>query len=90
MTLLAQRLDAPLPGRLREARLRLEHLSVRLDSVSYEAVLARGFALVTNAKGAPVQKAAEVAPNAALKIRFADGEVSVRAATKSAQLDLGF
>ncbi len=90
MTLLAQRLDAPLPGRLREARLRLEHLSVRLDSVSYEAVLARGFALVTNAKGAPVQKAAEVAPNAALTIRFADGEVSVRAATKSAQLDLGF
>jgi exodeoxyribonuclease VII large subunit len=88
--LLAQRLDAPLPGRLREARLRLDHLSVRLDSVSYEAVLARGFALVTNAKGAPVQKAAEVAPNAALNIRFADGEVAVRATAKTAQLDLGF
>jgi exodeoxyribonuclease VII large subunit len=90
LALLAQRLDAPLPGRLREGRLRLEHLSVRLESVSYESVLARGFALVTNAKGAPVQKAAEVAPNAALNIRFADGEVAVRAAPKSAQLDLGF
>ncbi|HVE22853.1 MAG TPA: exodeoxyribonuclease VII large subunit, partial [Acidocella sp.] len=74
---------------LREARLRLEHVSVRLDSVSYEAVLARGFALVTNAKGAPVQKASEVTPNAALNIRFADGEVAVRAAPKTAQLDLG-
>jgi exodeoxyribonuclease VII large subunit len=90
INLLAHRLDAPLPGRLREARLRLETLSVRLDSVSYEAVLARGFALVTNAKGAPVQKAADVAPNAALNIRFSDGEVAVRAAAKTAQLDLGF
>jgi exodeoxyribonuclease VII large subunit len=89
LDLLAHRLDAPLPNRLREARLRLEHISVRLDSVSYEAVLARGFALVTNAKGAPVQKASEVAPNAALNIRFADGEVAVRATPKTAQLDLG-
>jgi len=87
--LLAQRLDAPLPGRLREARLRLENVSARLDSVSYERVLARGFALVTNAKGAPVTAAAKVAPGAALSLRFADGEVAVRAEKKTAQLDLG-
>ena len=49
----------------------------------------RGFALVTNAKGAPVQKAAEVASNATLNIRFADGEVAVRAVAKSTQMDLG-
>ncbi len=88
--LLAQRLDAPLPARLRESRLRLETLAARLDSVSYASVLARGFALVTNAKGAPVQKAAEVAPGAALKIKFADGDVAVKAEPKKAQLDLGF
>jgi exodeoxyribonuclease VII large subunit len=87
--LLTQRLAAPLPGRLREARLRLENVSARLDSVSYERVLARGFALVTNAKGAPVTAAAKVAPGAALSLRFADGEVAVRAEKKAAQLDLG-
>jgi exodeoxyribonuclease VII large subunit len=57
--------------------------------VSYERVLARGFALVTNAKGAPVTAAAKVAPGAALSLRFADGEVAVRAEKKAAQLDLG-
>jgi exodeoxyribonuclease VII large subunit len=90
--LVAQRLDAPLPGRLREARLRLENVSSRLEAVSYERVLARGFALVTNAKGAAVTSAAKVAPGAALSLRFADGEVAVRAdkgEKKTAQLDLG-
>lgn len=87
--LLAQRLGAPLPGRLRESRLRLENLAARLDSVSYAAVLARGFALVTNTKGAPVSSAAQVAPGAALTIKFADGNLAVKAAAKTAQLDLG-
>jgi len=55
-------------------------LSARLDAVSYESVLARGFALVTNAKGTAVSSAAKVSPGADLKIRFADGEVKVKAA----------
>ena len=87
--MLGQRLAAPLPGQLREARLRLETLAARLDSASYERVLARGFALVTTPKGAPVTAAAKIAPGAGLKLRFADGAVSVRAEQKSAQLDLG-
>ena len=53
------------------------------------SVLARGFALVTNARGAPVSSAAQVAPGAALSIKFADGDVAVKAAARSAQLDLG-
>jgi exodeoxyribonuclease VII large subunit len=77
--LLAQRLQAPLPGRLREAKLRLENFSARLDAVSYTAVLARGFALVTNAKGAAISSAAAIAPGAALNLKFADGEVAVKA-----------
>jgi len=87
--MLAQRLRAPLPGQLREARLRLDTVAARLDSVSYERVLARGFALVTTAKGAPVTSASKVTPGAALSLRFADGEVAVRAEKKTAQLDLG-
>jgi exodeoxyribonuclease VII large subunit len=87
--MLRQRLTAPLPGRLREARLRLDTVAARLDSVSYERVLARGFALVTTAKGAPVTSASKITPGAALSLRFADGEVAVRAEKKTTQLDLG-
>jgi exodeoxyribonuclease VII large subunit len=86
--LLGQRLEAPLPGRLREAGLRVGSFSERLEAVSYEAVLARGFALVTNAKGAAVVTAAQVRPGAALTVRFVDGEVAVKAAP--VQGDLGF
>jgi exodeoxyribonuclease VII large subunit len=80
LSLTAHRLDAPLPGRLREARLRVETFAARLDSVSYQSVLARGFALVTNAKGAAIASAAQVAPGAALTIKFSDGDVAVKAA----------
>jgi exodeoxyribonuclease VII large subunit len=88
LALTAQRWQAPLPGRLREARVLLDGLAARLDSVSYQSVLARGFALVTNAKGAAVSAAAKVAPGAELKIRFADGEVKVKAAAQQGVLPL--
>lgn len=90
LSLMESRLFAALPSRLREARLRVENFSARLEAVSYESVLARGFALVTNAKGGAVSSAAQVAPGAALTVRFADGEVAVKAAAKTKQLDLGF
>jgi exodeoxyribonuclease VII large subunit len=70
---------APLQARLREAHARLEGLSARLDSVSHTAVLARGYALVFDSAGAPLASAASVAPGAALRIRFADGEVRATA-----------
>jgi exodeoxyribonuclease VII large subunit len=77
---IAQRLATPLPARLRECSIRLESTAARLNAVSYEAVLARGFALVTNAKGAPVISAAQIPPGAALRIRFTDGAVEATAA----------
>ncbi|WP_297368744.1 exodeoxyribonuclease VII large subunit [Acidocella sp.] len=90
LALRAQRLAAPLPGRLREDRLRLETLAARLEAVSYQRVLARGFALVTRADGGAVTEAASVKPGAALNLRFADGSVAVRAdKPRGAQLDLG-
>jgi exodeoxyribonuclease VII large subunit len=88
LALTAQRWQAPLPGRLREARVLLDGLAARLDSVSYQSVLTRGFALVTNAKGTAVSAAAKVAPGAELKIRFADGEVKVKAAAQQGVLPL--
>jgi exodeoxyribonuclease VII large subunit len=88
IALLNQRLAVPLPGRLREASLRLGNIGARLDAVSYQSVLARGFALVTNARGAPVSSAAAVVPGAALNLKFADGDVAVKAAP--VQGTLGF
>lgn len=66
---------APLHAGLREARARLEGLSARLASVSHEAVLARGYAVVCDGDGQPVTRAAEVAPGMRLRLRFGDGEV---------------
>jgi exodeoxyribonuclease VII large subunit len=82
------RLEAPLPAQLREARLRLENLTARLHSVSYESVLQRGFALVTTPKGVPILAAGKIKPGEALNLKFHDGEISARAAGKQGVLDL--
>jgi exodeoxyribonuclease VII large subunit len=74
--------DAPLRAQLRESRARLDGFSARLESVSHEKVLARGYALVFDAAGHPVVTAASVRPAAALRIKFSDGEVRATAAGK--------
>ncbi len=64
----------------REARARLEGLSARLGSVSYEAVLARGFALVSDARRPSADAGGRgCVAVAALSLRFADGSVAVTA-----------
>ncbi|MBW4022852.1 MAG: exodeoxyribonuclease VII large subunit [Proteobacteria bacterium] len=70
---------APVEAGHREARAHLAGLSARLDSVSYMAVLERGFALVSDAAGHPLTRAEEVGRGAALAIRFADGSVGATA-----------
>jgi exodeoxyribonuclease VII large subunit len=77
--------DAPVQAGLREARVRLDGLAARLASVSHEAVLSRGYAMVFAASGAPVTAAAAVKPGAALTLRFADGEVKANAARGDAR-----
>ena len=75
---------AQLEGRLRRAfeetqrrrRTRLAAASQVLGAVSYRSVLARGFALVRGAGGAPLPRAASVGPHQALRIEFADGEIA--------------
>ncbi len=58
---------------------RLQRFGQLLDSLSYQKILARGFALVRDAAGNPVVAAASVAPGASLAIQFADGAVPVTA-----------
>ncbi|MDE2200850.1 MAG: exodeoxyribonuclease VII large subunit [Rhodospirillales bacterium] len=71
--------DLPLRARLREAHARLDGLAARLESVSYERVLARGYVLVADGAGTPVTSAAAVRPGAELVLRFADGTVRATA-----------
>ncbi len=70
---------APLQARLREASARLEGFAARLESVSHKAVLARGYALLFDAKGHAVTRALQVPPGAALTVMLADGEIGVTA-----------
>jgi len=76
-------------GRLSELSLRLtksmaidlerrqqavEHVGRLLDANSFERVLDRGFALVTNQHGVPVKRSAELPTHANALVRFADGQ----------------
>jgi len=72
---LARLTDAPLRAALREARARLEGVGARLESVSPEAVLKRGYALVFDAGGKALTSAEATPKGAAIRVRFADGEV---------------
>ncbi|MDO9710185.1 exodeoxyribonuclease VII large subunit [Paracraurococcus lichenis] len=70
---------APVSALVREKRARLEGLVARLEGVSYQAVLARGFALVSDAEGAPLTSAAAVPPGERLVLTFGDGAVNATA-----------
>jgi exodeoxyribonuclease VII large subunit len=70
---------APVQSMLREKRARLEGCSARLESVSYQSVLDRGFALARNEKGEPLTRAAAVAPGSRLSLVFSDGSVGATA-----------
>ena len=54
-----------------------------MRTLSYESVLDRGFAVVFDAEGKPVKKAASVVEGDALSIRFRDGDVSAVAGDAS-------
>lgn len=68
---------APVQALLRQKRAVLDGLSARLESASYQSVLARGFALVRDADGHAITAAARIAPGQALRLGFADGEARV-------------
>jgi len=76
---LARLSPAPVLALMRQKRAVLEGLAARLESASYQSVLARGFALVRDAEGRAVTRAAAVAPGQALRLTFTDGEVRATA-----------
>lgn len=63
----------------RIARLRqgLDGHGKMLRALSYQSVLARGFALVRDAEGKPVRQAEGLVAGASLQVEFADGAVTV-------------
>jgi exodeoxyribonuclease VII large subunit len=83
---------------LRHARaisVRVQGLKDRLSAeaklfaaLNYTSVLARGFALVRDAKDQPVKNAASVSPGQSLKIQFSDDTLTVTAVGKTAQGEL--
>lgn len=58
---------------------RLLALWKRLQAASPASVLNRGFVIIKDAAGRPVTRRAAVAPGAALKATFADGDVGLKA-----------
>ncbi len=77
---------AGIEQRMRSQRSQLDVLAARLDGASYERVLARGFALVRDARGHAVTSAASAGTHARLRLRFADGEVGVVTEGRQAKL----
>ena len=77
---LSARMTRAHTARLAEAARKLTGLSRILDSVSYRAVLSRGFALVRGEDGALKRQAAEIGAGEALSLTFADGAVAAVAA----------
>jgi exodeoxyribonuclease VII large subunit len=76
---LAERARRALATALQRHDARVGHAGKLLTALSYRGVLARGFALVRDARGAAVRAAAAVAPGASLTLEFADGRVAATA-----------
>ena len=72
-----RRLQRAVLGQINERRLRLSGQAQMLDSLSFERVLERGYAMVRRQAGGVVMAAAETGAGDALAIRFRDGEVAV-------------
>ncbi|MGO9358679.1 MAG: exodeoxyribonuclease VII large subunit [Xanthobacteraceae bacterium] len=76
---LAERAARALTTLIVRERARVGHTAQLLTALSYRSVLARGFALVRDAGGAPLHAAASVIAGTRLSIEFADGRVAATA-----------
>lgn len=75
--ILAPRLQRALQQALRLRAQQQQALAGRLEALDPQRVLARGFAWIADARGAPVQRAAAVQVGARLEARWADGRAAV-------------
>ncbi|MBB6356409.1 exodeoxyribonuclease VII large subunit [Aminobacter aganoensis] len=70
---------------LERARTQLSQADRLMATLSHKAVLARGFALVRDADGAVLKRAAEISAGSALSIEFADGTANAVATSGDAK-----
>ncbi|NRB30701.1 MAG: exodeoxyribonuclease VII large subunit [Rhizobiaceae bacterium] len=81
------RLEAQLrirvPGELAAKRERLERNHRLLNSLSYQGVLDRGFAVIRNAQDTPINDVSSIKSGAALSIEMRDGKIQAVAATSA-------
>jgi len=71
------RLKPAYDRKLNDLSIRLQNAGRVLDSLSYERVLERGFALVENVEGKPVSRSENLGAGERLSLRFADGSKAV-------------
>ena len=71
MTSSVQRQESALAGRVTS-------LAALLDSLSYERILERGFAVIRDGAGNPVARASHAIPGSAIEIQFADARLRAR------------
>ena len=82
--LAADRLSRIAPLLTERAQDRLARSARLLETLSYQSTLARGYAVVRDAKGALVPRAVGVSAGAALEVQFADDRVNVVASGAAA------
>ncbi len=75
-----RRLPRAVGGVLRTLDGRLAAGAALLESLSYERVLDRGYAVVRDADGNPIARAADTVPGQEIAIQFADNSVAARLA----------
>ena len=71
------RLGRAIDGRLREERLGLGHTVDRIRALSPLATLQRGYAILADATGGPVERVGATEPGATLIARLADGRLNL-------------
>ena len=71
----ARALSGAIRAALRECRARLHGAAVVLESLSYQRVLERGFALVHGPDGEPISRAGQAKPGMSIGLEFNDGAV---------------
>ncbi|UCH58958.1 MAG: exodeoxyribonuclease VII large subunit [Anaerolineales bacterium] len=76
---LARRASIAWINRLKVENLRLEGASQRLDSLNPEAILERGYAIVTHQDGQLVRSIKDVSPGDDLEVRVSDGQFNAQA-----------
>jgi len=86
---IADRLSAGFVQSVAQRKTKLAGLARLIKSLSHESILERGFALVQNAEGKLIRRAAAVHTGEFLRLRFADGAAGAIATDKTAPASAG-